>query len=272
MDYKVFEDRIELEETEDFCAKHIFECGQIFRYKKTENGYLIFSDNQKIIVEEKNGKVTIWGNPKFCQNFFDLKTDYSKIKAELIKNKELTMPIKFGYGIRILKRSPLETIISFIISANNNIPRIKNTIEKLCNEYGENKGDFFSFPTLKKLSLVDEKFWINAGAGYRAKYLIDTVKILALDSSVLTSNESTTEIKKKLLALSGVGPKVADCVLLFGYGRTDVFPTDTWVMKAIGENDKSKASFFATEKASQYGSLAGYAQQYLFFYERNKKA
>ena len=163
-------------------------------------------------------------------------------------------------------------VISFIISANNNIKRIQSLVEKLSNSCGKDMGSFNAFPTPKEivsLSLNDLK---QMGMGFRAKYIYDTARLLEnVDMESLRSYD-TQKLLEYLLTLQGVGPKVADCIALFGYHKMDCFPVDTWVEKIYN-------SYFSTEKVtnrvlirknlvSMFGNLSGYAQQYLFYYKR----
>ena len=164
-------------------------------------------------------------------------------------------------------------IISFIISANNNIKRIQLIIENICKRFGNRINDYYAFPTLKELEKASEEDFKGCGAGYRAKYLYKVVRELQnFNINEIYRLESENAIEK-LLTLSGVGPKVADCILLFGFNKQDCFPVDTWIKKVYNE-------YFAKEKTenvkqirkklvSIFGNLSGYAQQYLFYYKRS---
>src|SRR5574344_3046788 len=151
MIYTICDDCILINNFEDFNIKHILECGQVFRYKVRDFGYTIYSMGQKADVYCQKGNVKIFcKDTKYFVNYFDLDTNYDKIKLDLIKIGNLKDEISYGKGIRILKQNPLEMIISFIISANNNIPRIKLIIERICEKFGDNKGEYYSFPTLEQ--------------------------------------------------------------------------------------------------------------------------
>ena len=259
----------------DFNIKHICECGQMFRFEDKDTHFVVMSTDLEAIVHENDNKSVIIEseNPNYYVNYFDLNNDYAIIKAELIKTPILKTAISFGYGIRIAKQNLLETLISFIISANNNIGRIKKIINTLCAEYGENKGDHFAFPTLDALKTIGEDEFVKMGAGYRASYLHSTINRLNAQYLNDLGNMSTLDAYKELLALKGVGNKVAECVLLFGLNKTDVFPVDVWMDRVceeyfdlhIARKNKSKAM------VNRFGSLAGYAQQYLFYYKRELK-
>lgn len=256
---------------DDFNAEHILECGQIFSYKKIENGFLVLSADKKCeIVETDDGFLIKTTAPTYFENFFDLKTDYGGIKKKLEKFDIMKEPIKFGYGIRILKQNLFETLISFIVSANNNIKRIQMILNRMREKFGTKISDFYAFPTQTQLLSATEDDFTQMGAGYRAKYLFKVVR--QVDEKILDDwkNLPTKELRNKLISLAGVGPKVADCVLLFGYGRGDVFPVDTWIAKMYNKyyvklENREQIRQNLTE---QFGELSGYAQQYLFYFMR----
>ncbi|MEG2413984.1 MAG: DNA glycosylase [Clostridia bacterium] len=258
----------------DFDIRHILECGQIFRYKKLDDKtWQVFSlDKTCVVIQDENCARILSDDKDYFSNYFDLQTDYGKIKSQLSALPFMADAIEFGHGIRILRQDKWEMLISFIISANNHIPRIKAIIERLCQRLGENKGDFFAFPTPQAMASVDESFYASIGAGYRAKYLAETAKAVANGFDMLSVCDMDGLCgNKKLCQLLGVGPKVADCILLFGYHKLDVFPVDTWIKKVyrdtVGDSGENNAQI--RKKLLQiYGELAGYAQQYLFFNKR----
>ena len=282
--YSVIDNKIIVHNHNSFNAEHIIECGQVFRYKKTVFGYEVYSLNHKAIVYcQKDNTIIECDDVNYFINYFDLDTDYDKIKLELKHDEMLQEAIKFGYGIRILKQNNIEAIINFIISANNNIPRIKKIIENICTHYGANMGDYFAFPTLSQLSSIPKEFFTKSGAGYRADYLNTPIQNLANDFNVNDIYSLPAEqAVKKLLTLKGVGPKVADCILLYGFAFKDVFPTDTWIIKVFNDyaktfsdnkglvsitNPVQMRNYFVTK----FKHLSGYAQQYLFYYKRSNK-
>ena len=218
------------------------------------------------------------------EEYFDLKRDYKKIKEELSKiDENMKTSIEYGKGIRILNQDLWETIISFIISANNNIPRIKGIIEKLSKKYGkelEFEGKkYYTFPTPKELENVTVEDYRCLGLGFRDIRLYETTKMILekkVDLQELRKNPNTFEVREKLLTLSGVGPKVADCILLFSdLKRFEVFPIDVWVRRVMNDlyiknPDETKVSKKQIEKIAneKFGNLAGLAQQYLFYWRR----
>ena len=271
MEYRIVKDKIILKKHEDFDIAQILECGQIFRFKKLEDGsyYVNFKDNYAKITENESGDIEIATNNVLrAVEFFDLDRDYSEIKKSLNCYDILRDPIKRGHGIRILKGDPEEIIFSFIISANNNIKRIQKIIEKLC-EIGEDKGEYRAFPTAEKIASASDEFLESLHAGYRAPYLKKTAEILRDVDLEEKAKLTTPELKKWLMTLAGVGPKVASCILLFGFMRFDVFPVDTWIEKVYLNH------FYAGEKTRPqmesyfidlFGSdMSGIVQQYLFY-------
>ncbi len=272
MKYVVLDDRILIEKHEDFDAKQILESGQIFRYGKSADFWWCASGDKFAKIYEKQDAIEIkTASPAYFEEFFDLKTDYSKIKRKLSQDPFMAKVVSFCPGIRILKREKQDTIIEFIISANNNISRIKKIVDTLCVKLGENKGEYYAFPTLKKLSEQTLEFFNSLGAGYRGEYLYKSVQILKnLDIENL-SRLSSDELKKFLIDMPGIGPKVASCIMLFGFNRGECFPVDTWIEKVYRENfgGKLKSRTAITEYfETKFGKNSGIAQQFLFYAKR----
>ena len=268
MEYIKLKDKIIISATDDFNPQHILECGQIFDFKKIENGYEVCSHgNSAVIKEVGSGYEILTSNVEYFEKFFDLKTDYAKIKRSLLKFDMMKEPIKFGKGIRILKNDLFETMVSFIISANNNIKRIQKIIWALKEKCNGGK----SFPSHEELKILSVDDLYAVGLGYRAPQLYKALR--QVDEATLAEWQSldSVSLRAKLISLSGIGPKVADCVLLFGYGRGDVYPVDTWMNKMYNLyfeplSDRKK---IAQNLVDMFGALAGYAQQYLFYYQRS---
>lgn len=273
VNYTKKQDRIVINNANEFNIKHILECGQIFRYEQVDFGYIIYAKNHKIEVYCQKGVTNIFCKDlKFAENYFDLSNDYARIMHELSDESYLSCAISYGSGIRILNADSIEMIISFIISANNNIPRIKKIIKNLCELCGTKINDFYAFPTLSQLGRLTEDDFKKIGCGYRANYLVESVKMLKNFNFNEMRKLPTNELRNQLLNLKGVGRKVADCILLFGFHKTDVFPTDTWILKVYseisGRNEvKSNANDISNWFVDKYKNLSGYAQQYLY-YER----
>lgn len=278
-----------IENQESFEPKHIFECGQCFRWNLEDDGSYtgVFNENVLNVKKEKDEvqfKGAVNGNIKeIVDEYFDLKRDYSKIKKELSEiDENLNLSIKYGNGIRILNQDLWETIISFIISANNNIPRIKGIIEKMSKKYGKeiyyNGTKYYTFPRPEDLENVAVEDFRNLGVGFRDIRLYKTTQMILENKIDLKSlyKEPTTNVKEKLLTLSGVGEKVADCILLFStLKRFDVFPIDVWVRRVMNElyiknEDETKVNKREIQKLAyeKFGKLEGLAQQYLFYWKR----
>ena len=274
MIYKIENDIIKVLDKSQFNPEHILECGQVFRYGKDENNnYFVISKNNKAtIIEKENHYEIISNNTDYFVNYFDLNTDYNVIKTKLKQNKILSPMIDYGYGIRILKADPLEMIYSFTISQNNNIKRIKQIIERLC-EIGSANNNYKNFPTQSELFNAPLKFYESLGAGYRAKFLKELSVTLKDTNFEEIKNLSTDEIYNFLINLKGIGPKVASCILLFGFSKTEKFPVDTWIEQVYYNHfskEKRKRPQIQEYFESEFGNFSGIAQQYLFFYEREK--
>lgn len=275
MEYTKTNNKIVIYNTQDFNANQILDCGQIFRYQIEDNKAIVHSQDKQAIIITKADKIEILTtDADYFENFFDLKTDYSKIKTELKKDEFLSQAVEYGYGIRILNNDAYEMIVSFIISANNNIKRIKNSIEFLCARFGENKGTYFAFPTLEQLKTAKVEDFKLAGLGYRAEQLYETIQNLTHEQVESLKEKSKQEQFNFLVSLKGIGEKVANCIMLFGLGVKDVFPVDTWINKVYNflnntqETDRKKIT---KELTDRYKSLSGYAQQYFFYYFRDNK-
>lgn len=286
-EYRVVEGGVLLFSPAHFEPVHIFDCGQCFRWhQKPGGGYSGIALGRFLEVEKTDEGILFKGTDRadfesIWIDYFDLGRDYGRIKDELAGDDVLARAIEYGYGIRILKQDAWETLISFIISANNRIPRIKKTVESLCQCYGrrlEHEGRvYYDFPSPDALASVSEQQARDCGCGFRAAYIIDTAKRVA-DGRIdlqLIAKLSTVDARKALMELRGVGPKVADCIMLYSMQKYDAFPVDVWVKKVMecfykdqmGDNAGLKRiTQYAGER---FGNLAGFAQQYLFYYARD---
>lgn len=266
--------KIVLKDICGFDLKKTFECGQCFRFYETENGFEGVAHGKLISLCQDFDSITVTGVTKeeFESTFikyFDLERDYAEIDRVLSQDKVLSPIIPFSTGIRILNQEPFETVISFIISASNNIPRIKKIIGLLCENFGERKEycgkTYYAFPTpeaIAKLSLSDLAV---IRAGFRDKYILDCAKKIASKSFDIDTlfELPYTEAKKTLMTLHGVGSKVADCALLFSFGFIESFPKDVWIKRIL-------KSFYGveTDEGLDFYGYGGIAQQYLFYYAR----
>lgn len=289
------EQEYKLENIDSFELADIFECGQCFRWNKQEDGsYTGIFKRNVINVKKENchqgtSLVTIKGicdgNIKdVVEDYFDLNRNYEEIKEKLSKiDDNVKTSIEYGKGIRILNQDLWEMIISYIISANNNIPRIKGIIERLSRTYGDeiewNGEKYYTFPTPEQLKDVTVADYRKLGTGFRDNRLYETVHMILdkkVDLEQLQNEPDTNKVREQLLTLSGVGPKVADCILLFStLKRFEVFPIDVWVRRVMNElyiknEDETKVNKKQIEKLAheKFGNLAGIAQQYLFYWKR----
>ena len=284
------EQKYKLRNVESFELRDIFECGQCFRWNKQEDGsYTGVFKNNVLNVKKNKDEIIFEGIceneiQQTVENYFDLNRNYEKIKEQLSKiDQNMKKSIEYGNGIRILNQDLWETIISFIISANNNIPRIKGIIERLSEKYGDEikyKGNkYYTFPTPEQLKNVTVEEYRKLGLGFRDIRLYETTKMILnkqVDIENMKNNPNTIEVREELLKLSGVGPKVADCILLFSdLKRFEVFPIDVWVRRVMNDlyiknEDETKVNKKQIEKIAneKFGDLAGLAQQYLFYWRR----
>lgn len=268
--------------SEFFNIKDTLECGQVFRFIPYKKGYAVFSLDKTCYAYNENNLAVIECDEKdrdYFINYFDLDREYLNI-FNAVKDfgvHLITHSATLGKGIRILNQDKFETLLSFIISQNNNIPRIKKIIEALCQNFGEKRQTFdytyYTFPSATALANASLEKLYSLGLGYRAPYIKTVSECvengLNLDEINTFNNQ---DLKEKLLSLHGVGPKVCDCVMLFGFRRTACFPVDTWIEKVYVENlngkekDRKKIAKELTEK---FGDNSGYVQQYLFYYKRS---
>ena len=274
-----------------FELQDVFDNGQCFRWNRNEDGsYNGVFHNISLNVKKSEGKIIFEGITKLNQKefeseivkYFDLERDYESYRDKLsIVDDNLKVATEFGKGLRLLNQGLFETIISYITSANNNIPRIKGIIHKMCEKYGKELEDgTHAFPTIEELSKAEVEDLRALGLGFRDKYIYKTTKYIKENPTFLPSlyNMDTEKCRKALESLEGVGPKVADCILLFSdLKRMDVFPIDVWVRRVMNE------LYFHTEEVKlskkeirnmaelKFGELQGLAQQYLFYWRREKE-
>lgn len=266
----------------DFSLKETVECGQCFRYEKiAENQYKIIASNEIIIISQNQDILSFSDNANldFWKHYLHLDGDYAHIKKTLSQNDPIMQQaISFASGIHLLRQDFFEILISFIISQNNHIPRIRRLIQLLCEQYGEHLGNNnYAFPSPTALKNVSEAEYRAMGFGFRGRYLVDAVlQVHTQDFSPTTlSNLPTSDLRKKLMSIVGVGEKVADCILLFGCGRYEVFPVDVWVNRIYSHlyanDEKISLKELHNEASQRFGIFAGFAQQYLFYYARELK-
>lgn len=279
---------IVVESVKDFHIGQTLECGQCFRFEKIEeDDYVLVANNRILRIGQKVDSIILYDTTleeykSIWKNYFDLDRDYGLIKNTLLeKDRILEEAIHSKYGIRILNQDFFEMLISFIISQNKQIPHIKQIVELLSVRYGEKIGEvngkeYYSFPSITRLSKVTEEEFRECKVGFRAPYLVNACR--AVSEGKITKDKLSILNKEEafasLLSIKGVGEKIANCVLLFGLSRSDSFPVDVWIKRVMEnlyfhkETKKEVIKDFAKE---HFGEYSGFAQQYLFYYARDNK-
>lgn len=257
----------------DFDLPHTLDCGQAFRWneKSADTWHGVAYGKYLELEKLKDGTVVLYNTTKtdfeniWC-DYFDLNRDYAEIITAISSNQILKTAAEFGKGIRVLNQEPWETLCSFIISQNNNIKRIKGIIERLCENFGEKIDNFYTFPSAEKIASLSLQDLSILRAGFRAKYILDAANKVAngdIDFKTLKSIPVDTA-RNELMKITGVGPKVADCALLFSHKHIEAFPKDVWIKRAMQVLFDGKLP----KEAEKY---AGIVQQYIFFYARETK-
>ena len=251
--------------------EHTLTCGQVFRFKKTDEGYTVFSKD-KVAYCIQNGDIALikTEDEDYFYTYFDGDTDYSEIHSAMKCDETVSRLSEKYKGLRLLKQDLWEMTMSFIVSQNNNIPRIQGIVERLCEKFGEKTEHGYAFPSPSALYDKEPSDLSELKCGYRDSYLLDAAKKFhanEIDAELILKGD-INKAREELFKIKGIGPKVADCVLLFGAGRMDAFPVDTWMKKALstvyGIEVKSPTEL-RTFSEQKFGKFAGYAQQYLFF-------
>lgn len=261
-----------------FDLDQIFDCGQCFRFdRNADGGYNGIAFGMPVTITQGEKTVTVFGADSnsfqhVWRDFFALNDDYSGIRDDISlrfgNDETIRSAMTAGQGIRILHQDPWETVCSFIISQNNNIPRIKKIISAMSERFGEKKvfcgKDYYTFPTPEALANAGEEEIFSLRTGFRAAYIYDAAKKVTDGTLQLETlrNLPTDEVISKLMTVKGIGPKVAACAALFGFGKTDAFPVDVWMKKVMAKYYPSGLDI------PSLGRYAGIAQQYLFYYER----
>lgn len=256
-------------ENPNFDIRQTFLCGQCFRWAEDENGgFTGIAMGRRISLSQENGAVVLHNISEedipLWEEYFDMGTDYAAIIEQFSDDETLSRASRRCSGIRLLRQEPFETLISFIISQNNNIPRISGIIGRLCEGFGERIEGGYAFPTAQSLNGVTPKDLAPLRAGFRARYICDAVE--KVNSGAVDFRQISAlpldEAREQLKTIVGVGDKVADCVLLFGFHRLDAFPRDVWVKRLM-------AQFYPNGLPECTKGYEGVAQQYLFDYVRN---
>lgn len=275
-----------VKEFADFDTDHTFDCGQCFRWDREEDGSYtgvafgravnIKKDGDDLIIENctEDDYKNIWSD------YLDAGRDYGGVKALLSAHDDvMKSAVEYGQGIRLLHQDPWETLISFIVSQNSNIPRIKKCVESLCSNFGESIGEYrgrerFAFPTAERLAGLTQEDLAVCRLGYRDKYILETAAAVSADGGAALAAARGlpfADAEKYIRSLKGVGPKVANCILLFGLLKYESFPLDVWMKRIMhelygfNEGDMKGMAAYAREN---FGEYSGFAQQYLFYYAR----
>jgi N-glycosylase/DNA lyase len=278
-----YDNRIEVEGIQDFVPKHVFDCGQCFRWIEEEDGsYTGVAYGKVVNVLLSGNKLVISNADKkdfddLWSGYLDLARDYGKIKEQIDIDGNMHEAINFGRGIRILNQDEWETLVTFIISANNRIPMIRNAVENLSVKYGDKIGEFrgkvhYSFPAPEVLAKARLEDIRSCKVGFRDKYILAAAKHIEDNKDWLYSlkelgyEEASRELKK----LKGIGDKVAHCILLFSMEKYGAFPVDVWIKRIMTSlyGDKMEEGGIGEFAIKSFGSHAGFAQQYLFYYGR----
>ncbi len=259
--------------------------GQIFLWENYSDAWFVIDGRDIIMAKQTPFKITTF--LKKSKNFFREDDNYRKILKSITNDKIVKKASKHYSGLRVTRQDPFQCCISFIISANSNIPNIRMRLQKLCRKFGTKvrfeKREFFLFPEPKGLANATLQELKECKLGYRAKYVLDTSRIIAsgeIDFDEL-KKVNYQEAKELLLKLPGIGNKVADCIMLFSLEKLDAFPLDTWMLKIlqkyysdcfdVDEKNASKSRYENTRQnvLNHFGKYAGYSQQFLYKMERD---
>lgn len=261
---------------ERFDLAQTLDCGQCFRfYPDGETGWKGAAGRHAAAFAWEGDALLVRGSTPeefegFWAGYFDLGRNYAALRRDFCgpafagKFPALADCVKFAPGIRLLRQPPFEALIGFIVSQNNNVPRIKGIVDRLCRLFGEPLGgDAFAFPTPERLAACSLDDLAPLRSGWRASYILDAADKVARGEVCLEEIAALPlpEARRELTRIRGVGPKVADCVLLYGLGRAEAFPMDVWMKRAM-------ARLFPGRAPEEFGPLAGIAQQFIFHYCR----
>lgn len=264
---------------------YTLECGQAFRWRKRDGWYFGVVRGHIIKIRQDGLHFTFYTAPtpdnySLVAHYFALDEDYQAIVRALAQDPVLAPIVEEYYGLRIVRQEPWECLISYIISANNRIPMIMKSISCLSQRYGtpiELHGyTDYSFPTAETLASLHADDLVDCGIGFRSSYIVQTARILLNEGWDLETIRELPyeEARAKLMRLPGVGPKVADCVLLFSLGKGEAFPVDIWIKRAVEElyfGGQTMPIKHVYHFGKRFGEYAGYAQEFLYYYARTRR-
>ena len=253
----------------DLDLAQTLDCGQSFRWTAQPDGtYSGVAFGRSVTVALDGTDLIIGNAPKedeaLWRDYFDLDLDYGMVRRQISGlHPILREAARYASGIRILRQEPYEALCTFIISQNNHIRRIKGIVSRLCEHFGEPVDGGFAFPSAESMAVLSPEALAPLRAGFRARYLVDAAQKVASKAVDLEKCRTLPyeDARKELMKITGVGVKVADCTLLFGLHRTEAFPVDVWMKRAL-------ETFFPGMSPSDFGAYAGIAQQYIFHYSR----
>lgn len=286
MEYTILNNNLIISGVRDFNLEQIFECGQCFRWNREPDGsYIGTAYGRTLKISQSDDTLTLYETSikdfeDIWYHYFDFDIDYSKIKDTLsAKDAVMKNAVAYGSGIRILNQELWECVVSFIISASNNIPRIKKIISVLCEQFGDKisyiGNTYYSFPSIDKIYSLTLNDLSVIKAGFRDKYILAAAKAFKEEfNEEFFTDLSCENSKKALLTINGIGNKVSDCILLFSLGKRNSFPVDVWIKRVVEHfyfEEKQKISDIVKFSDEKFGALGGYAQQYLFYYARENK-
>ena len=260
--------QIKIKNIQTFNLADTLTCGQCFRWVEDQDGWWKgIAGGHPCAAKQQDSSLLLEieeGTEEFWRQYFDLDRDYPAICRLFSQDSHLAKAIAYAPGIHILHQDRWEALASFILSQNNNIKRIQGIIQRLCAAFGEPVEDSFSFPTAERLSTATLDELSVLRAGFRAKYLLDAARKVASGGIDLqtVAEMPIDKARQCLMQIYGVGPKVADCALLYGFGRMECFPADVWIKRV-------SATLYPHGLPAYTQKLAGIAQQYLFHYVRN---
>lgn len=251
-------------------------CGQSFRWRQEGESWRGVAGDRGVTLTQQGDTLTITPaageDAGFWLNYFDLGRDYQAIEEEVAADAVLSRCMGYASGIHIFNQEPFETLISFIISANNNIKRIMGIVERLCALAGQEREGYYCFPTPEAIAALSVEQLTAIGSGYRAPYIQKSAAMVAAGYDLEgLRNLPLAAARKELCAFPGVGPKVADCILLFSLGHTDAFPLDVWMKRAMRLmyfDDREPGKQELQQAIAALGPNSGILQQYIFHYAR----
>ena len=280
MDIRFENDAVVFDGIDCFDLMKSCSCGQAFRWRPFDGGMLGVVRRKAVRASQEGESVVLAGaspeDASMWAQYFDLGRDYAAIESAVMSDRRLSVCFPEAHGIRVFNQEPFEALISFIISQNNNIKRISGIIERLCAKCGEPvrfMGEtLYAFPAPERIAALSVEELTALGTGYRAPFIKAAAERIVggYDLEAL-EDLSLDEARRELLSFLGVGPKVADCILLFSLRHSDAFPVDVWIdraMKALffDGNRAKKAELY--EAVDALGEYSGIIQQYIFQYAR----